>query len=135
RRLRLPRQDAVEIFRRMVFNVVARNHDDHSKNFGFLLVSPQAQWRLSPAFDVAYSYKKDSPWVNTHQLSLNGKRDLFTRDDLLSVAGLIGNFNKTANQIIDEVISVVSNWDAYAHTAGVFNELADEIKYNHRLNL
>ena len=134
RRLRLPRQDAVEIFRRMVFNVVARNHDDHSKNFGFLLASPQAQWRLSPAFDVAYSYKKDSPWVNTHQLSLNGKRDLFTRDDLLSVAGLIGNFNKTAKQIIDEVISVVSNWDAYAQKAGVFDELADEIKHNHRLS-
>ena len=133
RRLRLPRQDAVEIFRRMVFNVVARNHDDHSKNFGFLLVSPDAQWRLSPAFDVAYSYKKDSPWVNTHQLSLNGKRDLFTRDDLLSVAGLIGNFNKTAKQIIDEVITVVSNWEDYAHKAGVFDELADEIKKNHRL--
>ncbi|MFV1985070.1 MAG: type II toxin-antitoxin system HipA family toxin [Thiohalomonadales bacterium] len=133
RQLRLPRKDAVEIYRRMVFNVVARNHDDHAKNTGFILKTATSKWRLSPAFDIAYSYKKDSPWVNSHQMSLNGKRDDFTRDDLLAVGSLLSNFKKEANQIIDEVISVVEKWDDYANKAGVFDELQGEIKKNHRL--
>ncbi len=135
RRLRLPRQDAVEIFRRMVFNVMARNHDDHSKNTGFVLDSMQGGWRLAPAFDLAYSYKKDSPWVNAHQMSLNGKRDNFTRADVLAVADLIGNFKQQARQIIDQVQEVVSRWPEYASTAGVFDSLTSEIKRNQRLTL
>lgn len=135
RRLRLPRQDAVEIFRRMVFNVIARNHDDHSKNIGFVLDSMQGAWRLAPAFDLAYSYKKDSPWVNAHQMSLNGKRDNFTRADLLAVAELIGNFKQQARQIIDQVLEVVSRWPEYASTAAVFDSLASEIRRNQRLTL
>lgn len=135
RRLRLPRKDAIEIFRRMVFNIVARNHDDHTKNTSFILDKLESQWRLSPAFDIAYSYKKDSPWVNSHQMSANGKRDNFVRDDLLAVAILIGNFKKEAKQIIDDIISVVSEWDSYAKKAGVFDLLAHEIKQNHRLNV
>jgi len=135
RLLKLPRKDAIEIYRRMVFNVVARNHDDHTKNTGFLLKSANSQWRLSPAFDLAYSFKKDSPWVHSHQMSLNGKRDHFSRDDLLSVGELIGNFSKESVQIIDEVISVVGKWDDYANKAGVFDLLMYEIKRNHRLHL
>jgi serine/threonine-protein kinase HipA len=135
RQLRLARNDAIEIYRRMVFNVVARNHDDHTKNTGFLLNSPDSRWCLSPAFDIAYSYKANSPWVNSHQMSINGKRDQFTRDDLLAVGQLIGNFNKPARQIIDEVVDVVSNWMDYAGTAGVFQNLAGEIKRNHRLGI
>ncbi|WP_428253112.1 type II toxin-antitoxin system HipA family toxin, partial [Gynuella sp.] len=135
RRLRLPRQDAVEIFRRMVFNVIARNHDDHSKNIGFVLDSMQGSWRLAPAFDLAYSYKKDSPWVNAHQMSLNGKRDGFSRADLLAVAALIGNFKQQARQIIDQVQEVVSRWPDYANTAGVFDSLATEIKRNQRIEI
>jgi len=135
RRLKLPRKDAVEIYRRMVFNVVARNHDDHTKNIGFLLKDGKSKWRLSPAFDLAYSYKKGSPWVDSHQMSLNGKRDNFVRDDLLVVGSLLSNFKKESIQIIDEVISVVKKWDDYANKAGVFDNLADEIKNNHRLSL
>jgi len=135
RQLKLPRQDAIEIYRRMVFNVVARNHDDHTKNTGFLLNDSNSRWSLAPAFDLAYSYKKDSPWVNSHQMSLNGKRDHFNRNDLLTVGNLIGNFKKQAGQIIDEVIDVVSNWDDYANNTAVFDELASVIKQNHRLKL
>ena len=135
RQLRLPRKDAIEIYRRMVFNIVARNHDDHTKNTGFLLNSLESQWRLSPAFDLAYSYKKDSPWVNSHQMSVNGKRDIFVRDDLLAVGILIGNFKKEARQIIDEVLDVVSKWEDYASRAGVLESLALEIKRNHRLKV
>ncbi|MBU3071209.1 type II toxin-antitoxin system HipA family toxin [Aestuariicella sp. G3-2] len=135
RRLRLPREDAVEIFRRMVFNVVARNHDDHSKNFGFILASPNDAWRLAPAFDVAYSYKADSPWVNSHQLSLNGKRDSFEHEDLLAIASLIGNFRQEAKRIIAQVTEVVSEWAHYAETADVFEGFKEEINNNLRLNL
>lgn len=135
RSLRLPREDAVEIFRRMVFNVVGRNHDDHSKNFGFVLSSPHSAWRLAPAFDVAYSYKANSSWVNSHQLSLNGKRDDFNIDDLMAVAGLIGNFRQQAKQIIDQVTEVVSQWPDYAEKAGVFDGFRQQIRQNLRLKL
>jgi len=135
RQLRLPRQDAIEIFRRMVFNVIARNHDDHTKNTAFLLTDMNSAWKLAPAFDIAYSYKKDSPWVNAHQMSLNGKRDGFSREDLMAVAGLIGNFNKQAEQIIDQVIQVVSDWQNYADKTGVFEPLMNEIQLNHRLKI
>jgi len=135
RQLRLPRQDAIEIYRRMVFNVIARNHDDHTKNTAFLLTDMKSSWRLAPAFDVAYSYKKDSPWVNAHQMTLNGKRDNFSRDDLLAVGGLIGNFKKQAEQIIDQVIAVVSQWPSYAEKAEVFDLFADEVMQNLRLKL
>jgi serine/threonine-protein kinase HipA len=139
RQLKLPRADAIEIFRRMVFNVIARNHDDHTKNFGFLLDGPALkgsrgqQWRLSPAFDIAYSYKPGSPWVDSHQLSLNGKRDNFERNDLLVVADLIGNFAREAPKIIDQVLAVVSQWSYYANQAEVFPDLQVEVKANLRL--
>ncbi len=137
RKLRLPRKDAVEIYRRMVFNVIARNHDDHTKNTSFILDTTQAQseWRLSPAFDLAYSYKKGSPWVNTHQMSANGKRDNFTLDDLLKVGTLIGNFKKESQQIINQVLQVVSEWSSYANNAGVFESLSNEITQNIRIKL
>ncbi len=135
RQLRLPREDAIEIYRRMVFNVIARNHDDHTKNTGFILDNPKATWRLSPAFDLAYSYKKDSPWVNAHQMSINGKRDNFSRNDLFAVSELIGNFKKESRVIFDEVMAVVKKWQGYAEQAGVFAQLTQEIKANLRLDI
>ncbi|RYY02941.1 MAG: type II toxin-antitoxin system HipA family toxin [Gammaproteobacteria bacterium] len=135
RQLRLTRAEAVEIYRRMVFNIVARNHDDHTKNTGFLLAGPREQWQLAPAFDIAYSYKPGSPWVNSHQLSLHGKRDNFFRNDLLEAAKLISNFNKEARQIIEQVTEVVSNWGKYAGIAGVDDAFAKRIKDSLRLNL
>ena len=135
RQLRLPRAEAVEIYRRMVFNIVARNHDDHSKNFGFILPGPRTQWQLAPAFDVAYSYKPGSPWVNSHQLSVNGKRDNFTYEDLSGTAKLISNFTKEAKIIIEQVLDVVSQWENYARTAEVPKDFAREIHQSLRLQL
>jgi serine/threonine-protein kinase HipA len=135
RQLRLSRAEAVEIYRRMVFNIVARNHDDHSKNTGFLLAGPKAKWQLAPAFDIAYSYKPGSPWVNSHQLSLNGKRDLFTHEDLMQAASLISNFNREAKAIIEHVSAVVGDWQHYAQLAGVSDAFSQEIQKNLRLNL
>ena len=129
RALKLPRAQGLELYRRMVFNIVARNHDDHTKNFGFLM-TPKGQWRLAPAFDVAFSYKKGSPWVNSHQLTLNGKRDDFTLDDLLVPAS---TFKKDALHIIEQVQSIVSQWPNYASKAGVFDDFSQYIAAHHRL--
>jgi len=131
RQLRLPRNEAIEMFRRMVFNIVARNHDDHTKNFGFMH-NANKQWTLAPAFDVAYSYRPDSPWVNQHQLSLNGKRDDFSREDLMVIGRL---FDKEATEIIDNILDVVSSWPIFAKIAGVFPDFAKLIAANHRLEL
>jgi serine/threonine-protein kinase HipA len=135
RQLRLTRADAVEIYRRMVFNIVARNHDDHTKNTGFLLAGPREQWKLAPAFDIAYSYKPGSPWVDSHQLSLNGKRDNFVREDLLEATKMISNFTKEAKQIVEQVTDVVSSWNKYASIAEVDDAFAKRIKNNLRLSL
>lgn len=131
RSMRLSRAQALELYRRMVFNIVARNHDDHTKNFGFIL-NEQYRWELAPAFDMAYSYKPGSKWLNSHQMSLNGKRDDFTRKDLLAPAG---KFKKEASQIIDEIIEIVSQWSKYAKEAGVSPDFAREIQSTHELGL
>lgn len=131
RSLRLNKSQALEMFRRTVFNIVARNHDDHTKNFGFIL-NEDHRWELAPAFDVAYSYKPGSKWVNSHQLSLNGKRDDFVHADLM----LLGEtFPKEAQQIIEEIVEVVSNWPKYASEVGVLPALSAEIQNAHVLNL
>ena len=79
----------MQLFRRMVFNVIARNHDDHAKNFGFMF-NDKNEWKLAPAYDLAYSYKPDSLWVSKHWMTLNGKQDDFSRADFY-------NFEKHLN--------------------------------------
>jgi serine/threonine-protein kinase HipA len=134
RQLRVPAKDAEELLRRLVFNIVARNHDDHSKNFSFMLVDKQ--WRLSPAYDLAYSYKPGSQWVNSHWMSLNGKRDTFTRDDIYSLETLIPSFSrKKINRVIDKTIEQVSQWSTLATEQDVPKSLATEIASNLRLQL
>jgi hypothetical protein len=131
RTLRMPKSQALEMYRRMVFNIIARNQDDHTKNFGFLMDAAY-RWQLAPAFDLVYSYRPDSPWVNAHQLTLNGKRDHFVRADLLVLAT---TFRKEAVQIIEDVTTVVSQWPNYADEAGVFPAFAREIRAAHRLGV
>lgn len=131
RALRLDRQSALEMYRRMVFNIVARNQDDHPKNIGFIR-RQGADWQLAPAFDLAYSFRPDSPWVGSHQMTLNGKRDKFVLDDLLLPAT---TFMKEARHIIDTVLEVVSRWPEYAERAGVSRDFSAAIRKNHRLRL
>jgi serine/threonine-protein kinase HipA len=132
RALNLSRQDALEMVRRMVFNVISRNQYDHTKNFCFLL-NKEGNWSLSPAYDIAYSYKPDSFWVSNHQLSLNGKVSDFTKSDLLAAAPL--KLRPETNEIIDNTINVLSNWDQYAQGNGVFKDLQCLIKKNLRLSI
>lgn len=134
RQLKLPASDAEQLLRRMTFNIVARNHDDHAKNIAFMLKGKQ--WRLAPAYDLAYSYKPDSKWVNSHWMSLNGKRDNFTRDDFYSLEKLSPMFTRTKiNTIIEETIEKVSNWSQLAHEHDVPKPLRDAVESNLRLTI
>ncbi len=124
RSLLLPYTYAEQLYRRMVFNVMARNCDDHTKNFSFMM-DTTGQWKLAPAFDVCHSYRPRSTWVSQHSLSINGKRQHITRDDLLEVAK---NMNiKKANTIINQVNNVVSRWNDFAAQTNVKSDLRDAI--------
>lgn len=124
RMMRLPYTDAEQLFRRMVFNVLARNCDDHTKNFSFIMAQ-DGTWKLSPAFDICHAYRPGSIWVNQHSLSINGKRENITRNDLLAVAS---NMHiKKANGIIQQINEVVSQWKVYAGETKVAPALSKSI--------
>ena len=114
RLLGLAYPDAVEFFRRMCFNVVARNCDDHTKNTSFLM-DPQGEWHLSPAYDITFAYNPANLWLKQHQMSVCGKRSDITRDDLLAVAKEMNI--KKADAIIDEVVAGVKKWKTLAKKA------------------
>lgn len=134
RQLRLSAVEAEQLFKRMTFNIIARNHDDHSKNFAFILKNDK--WSLAPAYDLAYSYKPGSKWVNSHWMSLNGKRDNFTRSDFYSLEKLSPVFNKkNIDDIIDATIEHVSTWRQLAEEWDVPKTLIDEIQENLRLDI
>jgi serine/threonine-protein kinase HipA len=132
RQLRLSKADAVQQYRRMVFNVIARNQDDHTKNIAFLM-EPDGKWRPSPAFDVIYSHNPKGKWTDQHQMSLNGKRDHFTMKDLVTVAESISIAKPES--IINEVLTAVEKWPELAKEAGVSEKRIREIAEYHRLEL
>lgn len=111
RQLHLTYPEAEEFYRRMVFNVVARNQDDHTKNISFLM-DKQGVWHLSPAYDMSWAYNPAGGWTGTHQMSINGKWDHITREDLLRVAYEMNI--KHAQAIIDQVVGAVSQWPKLA---------------------
>jgi serine/threonine-protein kinase HipA len=114
RRLNLPMGAVEEQFRRMIFNVVARNQDDHVKNIAFLM-DKSGRWSLAPAFDVSYSYNPSGSWTATHQMTVNGKRDGFTLADFRACAksGLMKRGR--AEAIVEQVRAAVFKWPDYAH--------------------
>jgi serine/threonine-protein kinase HipA len=122
--LRLSYAEAEEMFRRMTFNVIARNCDDHTKNFAFMM-KQDGIWQLAPAYDVCHAYRPDSEWVSQHNLSINGKRSQIIKEDLLKIAN---QFNiRHAERIIKEVSVVVNQWKTYADQYGVNEILRDSI--------
>ena len=127
RALRLPYSAAKEMFRRMVFNVVVRNQDDHTKNISFLM-GEDGIWRLSPAYDMGYAYNPQGGWTSTHQMSINGKFDDITRKDLLVFATL--NNIKEAESIINEVCEMASRWTEMAKDCDVPPTMVEAIKSN-----
>lgn len=116
RSLRLPYSQAQEMFRRIVFNVVVRNQDDHTKNISFLM-DRSGKWRLSPAYDMGFAYNPAGGWTSQHQMSVNGKFDNISRHDLLELANR--NNIKGANEIIDQIMDVASGWAEIASEIGV----------------
>jgi serine/threonine-protein kinase HipA len=111
--------DAIEQqFRRMVFNIVARNQDDHVKNIAFLM-DKRGKWSLSPAFDVTYSYNSKGLWTAQHQMSMNGKRDNFLMEDFIACEKTAGMKRGRAKAIVAEVQSAVSRWPDVAEEVGV----------------
>ena len=128
RSLRLDYQEAEQMFRRMVFNVIARNCDDHTKNYSFRMKRNEA-WTLSPAYDICHAFDPKSIWVSQHALSINGKRKNQTKDDLLTVAKSMNI--KRASKIINEINGVVKDWKKYAEMADVDSKKRETISDTH----
>lgn len=126
--LNLPDEDLYEAYRRMVFNVLARNCDDHTKNTSFILKKGQA-WRLAPAYDVTFAHNPSGGWTSQHLMSVNGRFRDFSKDDLLAVSDpySIG----PAKRIFDQVRSAISRWPEFADQAGLPTVKAQEIQSMH----
>lgn len=127
RLLQLTYPEAEQMFRRMVFNVLATNFDDHTKNFSFILKKDD-RWRLSPAYDLCFSFDPTNHWVNKQTLSINGKRLEITKEDLMTIAK--NNNIKKGDKIIDEMNLVIKSWTKYASQAQVNNALMKKINNN-----
>jgi serine/threonine-protein kinase HipA len=134
RRLGLSAEVAEEQFRRMAFNVVGRNQDDHVKNISFLM-DRRGDWSLSPAFDVVYSFNPEGRWTRVHQMSINGKRDDFTVADLAQAAKVAGLKRGAVRRILGEVTAAVERWPKLAAAAKIPERTIDQIQANHRLKL
>jgi serine/threonine-protein kinase HipA len=132
RRLGLPMAAIEEQFRRMVFNIVARNQDDHVKNIAFLM-DRAGNWSLSPAFDMIYSYQPSGKWTSSHQMTLNGKRDGFVLEDFTACAKSASMKRGRAEAILGEVRAVVARWRDYADESMVNPLQRDRIQAALRL--
>jgi serine/threonine-protein kinase HipA len=125
RKLNLPYPQHEQLYRRMLLNVMGRNCDDHTKNFAFIM-NENGEWKLSPAYDVCHAYRPASPWVSKQSLSVHGKRENISKDDLLVVAKLLSI--KKAEKIFTQISEVVSKWEDYADEQRVPVELRDTIR-------
>ena len=134
RQLGLPMESVEEQFRRMAFNIVARNQDDHVKNIAFLMTKA-GEWTLSPAFDVTYSHNPDGAWTSTHQMTANGKRDGFTIADFRAVAKAASMKRGRAEAILEEVQVAARRWPEFADQAKAPEEWVEQIGESHRLSV
>ena len=134
RQLNLPMEAVEEQFRRMAFNIIARNQDDHVKNIAFLM-DKAGHWSLAPAFDVIYSYNPAGDWTARHQMTMNGKRDGFTLADFRVCAKSALMKRGRAEAIVEEVHAAVAKWPDYAEQAQVMNDWRKQIQGNLRLDL
>ena len=123
-----------EQYRRAVFNVVARNQDDHVKNISFLM-NRAGEWRLAPAYDVAYAYNPSGFWTRDHQMSMAGKRSDFEREDAFRFAASSGLTNSAARRVLDDVVSAAGSWRRFASRAGVDRGDVRRIERTHRLSM
>ena len=134
RQLNLSTQAIEEQFRRMAFNIIARNQDDHVKNIAFLM-DKTGKWDLAPAFDMTYSYNPNGTWTASHQMTLNGKREGFSIGDFQECAKNASMKRGRAVSILDEVQAAVSNWPKYAKQAQVITAWSKLVNNNLRLKI
>jgi serine/threonine-protein kinase HipA len=134
RQLNLPMAAVEEQFRRMAFNIIARNQDDHVKNIAFLM-DKTGQWSLAPAFDVTYSYNPDGNWTARHQMTINRKHDGFTLADFRSCAKTALMKRGRAEAIVEEVRAAVTKWPHFAEQAKVMDKRRQQIQRHMRLDL
>ena len=125
--LRLTYPEAEQMFRRMVFNVLATNYDDHTKNFSYIMKKDEP-WRQAPAYDVCFSYHPSNHWVSKQTLSVNGKRLGITKEDLMTIAR--DNNIKRGSKIIDDINEVVKSWYSYAEQVEARMDLTKMIQAN-----
>jgi serine/threonine-protein kinase HipA len=123
-----------EQFKRMVFNVVSRNQDDHVKNIAFLM-DRDGVWGLAPAYDVTYAYAPSNRWLARHQMSVSGRRDDFVMSDLLEAASIARLSSSRGHDIIEQVQAAVRAWPEFGTEAGVPVERIEQIGRAHRLNI
>jgi len=130
--LNISYKDRKEFFKRMVFNVIARNQDDHTKNISFLMDN-DGSWKLSPAYDITFSYSLSNKWTRYHQMSINGKLDNFSISDITS----IGELNEIENpkKIVLNIVDVVKRWDHFAKKVKLEQYKMEKIKQSHRTNI
>jgi len=131
-KLNLGHEALREMFRRMLFNVMARNQDDHTRNIAFLM-DRQGKWMLAPAFDMVWAYNSQGAWTNRHQMSVNGKRTGFERADLMAAAEQCGL--KGASEALRKVADAVARWPIFAKECGVNSSLLRKISATHRTKL
>jgi serine/threonine-protein kinase HipA len=128
--LTLPHDAYVEVFRRMIFNIMGRNCDDHSKNFSFIL-KEGSDWELAPAYDVTFAHNPEGEWTNQHLMSVNGKYKDFTTEDIFEVADRFGVGE--AKQLIVQVREAIKSWPTFAKEAGLNDEEINRIRKLHIL--
>ena len=131
RKLKLSQAHGEQLYRRMVFNEVAKNYDDHVKNISFLM-DRQGKWRLAPAYDMTYAFNANSPWTARHQMKINGKRENIQKEDMIACGKNMNLSDKKAKDILAQVIFEVQHWPVYAEEAGVNEKHMAEIKKQHK---
>jgi serine/threonine-protein kinase HipA len=134
KQLELPMHAREQQFRRMAFNVVGRNQDDHVKNIAFLM-NKEGEWSLAPAFDISYNYNANGAWTARHQMSINNQRDAFAIDDFRACAQVAGLKRGRGETLLKEVTAAVATWKRFATQAGVSTKWRDEIQSNLRLKI
>lgn len=127
KKLKLGNHDFIQLFKRMVFNEYAKNFDDHTKNIAFLM-NKKGEWSLSPAYDITFSYRKNSLWVRGHQMLINGKEDGITKEDFYAVAENAGIKKASATKCIKQVLSAIEKWEDFAKEAGLSLTNTERIK-------
>ena len=134
RQMNLGEKAILEIFKRAIFNIVGRNQDDHTKNFGFLM-NKQGQWSLSPAFDMTYSYDPNGMWTKNHQINLNSKNNNFTKDDIVAFGNYCNLKEKKSIEILENTIKQFKKFEQLADEYKVDTILKNTILKNIRFDL